>query len=123
MFTAYQLQRWRIIISSPVKSQPDGINVRENLLKISWHTHIKNSKPYTFILQKVKNPPDGFCTHILFVPSIILIFGGLFLHSIFRIIKVKLTWIRATKTDFERQKIITRRYNSKYFKPSRKERN
>ena len=36
------------MILSPVKSQPDGRNVREILLKISWHTHLKHSKAYTF---------------------------------------------------------------------------
>ena len=32
LFTAYQLQGWCTVIISPVKSQPDGINVREVII-------------------------------------------------------------------------------------------
>ena len=53
-----------------------------------------------FILQKVKKPPNGFCTYLLFASAIILIFGGLFLHRISRIIKVKMNWIRVTTAEF-----------------------
>ena len=88
------------MILSPVISQPYGSNVRENLLKRSRHTDLKHSNPYTFILQKFKNPPDIFFTHIFFASETMLIFGGLFLHSISRILKVNLKWLRAPITEF-----------------------
>ena len=52
IFTSYQVQGWRKMIIIPVIYQPDGSNVTEILLKRSWHTHLKNSKPYIFILRK-----------------------------------------------------------------------
>ena len=45
---------------------------------------------------KVKNPTDGFCTNIFFTSEIVLIFGGLFLHRLSRLIKVNINWLRAT---------------------------
>ena len=58
IFTAYQVQwLWNIIIST-VKDRLDCRHVRENLLKSSQHTHLNHSKPYTFIFQKLKKPPD-----------------------------------------------------------------
>ena len=88
IFTAYKVQGWWTNILIPVKAQPYGSNTKEIILKISWHINLKNSKPYTYILQKLKNPPDGFCTHQLFASTIILIFGGLFFHRISRILKI-----------------------------------
>ena len=61
IFTTYQVQEWWTMIISP---QQEGSNFRKNLLNISWHTHLRHSNPYTFILQKVKKHPDGFVTHI-----------------------------------------------------------
>ena len=58
---------------------------------------------------KVKNPPDGFCAHLIFALAIILIFRGLFLHTLYRLIKSKLNWLRVSTTDFERQIFRTRR--------------
>ena len=78
IFTAYQVQGWWTMIIIPVESQPDGSNGTEILLKSSWHTHLKHYNPYIFILQKVKEPPYGFSTHIFFASAIILRFGGLF---------------------------------------------
>ena len=49
LFTAYQLQGWWTMILSTVKYQTYGINIREIILKSSWHTHLKNSRSYTFI--------------------------------------------------------------------------
>ena len=99
IFTAYQVHVWCTIIISPVKSQQDGSNVTEILLDGTWNTHLKHSKPCIFILQKLKNPPYGFCNHLFFFSAIILIFGGLFLHRIYRLITVKLNWLRVTTTD------------------------
>ena len=62
------------MVLSTVKTQPDGRNVTEILLKISWNTHLKHYKPYMFILQKVNKPPYGFCTNLFFASAIILIF-------------------------------------------------
>ena len=78
IFTAYQVQGWCTMIIITLKSQTNVSNVWEIILKRSWHTHLKHSKPYIFILQKVKNTPDGFCAHLLFALVIIIIFGGLF---------------------------------------------
>ena len=47
-------------------------------------------------------------THIFFDSEIILIFGGLFLHRLSRILKVNLKWIRVTMTDSEIQRYTTR---------------
>ena len=99
------------MILSPGKAQPYGINNIEIIFKRSWHTHLKHSKPYTFILQKVNNPSDGFYTHLLFVSAIILIFVGLCLHRLSRLLRVNLNWLSVTTTDFESQTIRTRREN------------
>ena len=60
ILTAYQVQGRRTIIIIPVKYQAYGRNVTYILLKSSWHTHLKHSKPYIFNLEKVMNPPYGF---------------------------------------------------------------
>ena len=52
---------------------------------------------------KLKNPPDGFCTHLFFVSSIILIFRGLCLHRLSMIIKVYIKCLRVPTTDFVRK--------------------
>ena len=71
---AYQVQVWWNIILNPVKYQLDVRNVTEILLNISCHTHLKHSKPYMFILQKLKKPTDGSVTHLFFASAIILVF-------------------------------------------------
>ena len=68
----------------------------------------KYSDPCTFILQKVKKPPDGFWAHILFASKTVQISCGLFLHRIYRILKVKIKFLRVPSTDFARQKCRTR---------------
>ena len=93
------------MILSLVKSQLDGNNVREIILQRLWHTQLKHSMSCTVILHKLKNPPDGFCTHLFFASSIILIFGGTFLYRISRILKVNLKWLRVQTTDFSIQKM------------------
>ena len=50
----------------------------------------------------MKNPPDGFCTSLLFASAIILICGVIFLHVISRILKVKLSYISFTTTGLKR---------------------
>ena len=123
VFTTYQVQGWWTMILIPVKYQPDDNNVREIILKSSSHTHLKYSKLYTLILQKVKKPPDEFFTNILFASEIILIFGGLFLHRLSRILKFKLKCLRMPKNDFSGQKFRTRRENPNSSKPSWRSRN
>ena len=100
-----------ILIS--VKYQLDGSNVKEIILKSSWHTHLKHSKPCTCILQKVKNPPDGFSTSLLFASATIPIFVGLFLHILSMLLNVKLKCLRVPIADFERRNCRTRRDNPK----------
>ena len=118
IFTAYQVQVWWSMILSPVKYQLYGSNVTEIILKISCHIHLKHSKPYMFVLPKLKNPPDGFFTHLFFVSEIILIFGGLFLHRLSRLLKVNINCIMVPTTDFARQKCRTRRDNQNSINPS-----
>ena len=72
-------------------------------------THLKYSKSSTVILQKVKKKPDGFCTYPFFASEIILIFGGIFLYRLYRLPKVKIKRLRVPKTDFARNKCITRK--------------
>ena len=55
--------------------------------------------------------PYGFCTNNFFASAITQIFGGLLLHILSRILKVKINRIRVPTTNFSRQKIITRREN------------
>ena len=64
-----------------IKYQPDGRNFTEIIIKSSCHTHLKNSNPYIFNLHNVNNPPGVFCTRLLFVSAIILIFGGIFTQA------------------------------------------
>ena len=71
---------------------------------------------------KVKNPLNGFCTHIFFAQEIILIFGGLFWHIIYRLIKVKLKFPMVRTTDFSKQKCRTSRKNKNSSEPSWKKR-
>ena len=118
IFTAYQVHGWRTMITGPVKSQQYGRYVREILLKISWNTQLKHSKPCKIILQKVKKPPDGFYTCIFFASAIILIFGGLFLHRLSRLLKVNLKWIRVKTTDSAGIFFGTRIKNPNSSKPS-----
>ena len=74
-------------------------------------------------LQKLKMPPDGFSTHLFFASAIILIFGGLFLHRLSRLLKYNPNLVRVPTTDFARKKCRTRRYNPKSIRPSWKARN
>ena len=118
IFTAYQLQVcWNMIIS-PVKYQLDGSNLTEILLKSSCHTHLKHSKPYMFILQQLKKPPDGSFTRLFFASSIILIFGAFILHGLSRLLKLNINCIRVSTTDFERKKCRTIRYHPNSSNPS-----
>ena len=94
------------------------INYIQNIMA---HTP-KHFNPYTFILQKMKNSPDGFCTYLFFYSKIILIFGGLFLHRTSRVLAVNLKWSRVPSTDFSRRKYRTRRENPNSSKYSWKER-
>ena len=86
-------------------------NLTEILLKSSCYTHLKHSKPYMFILKKLKKPPDGlFYSSLLCLsnyPNIWL----LFLHRISRLLKFNINWIRVPTTYLSIQKCITRRDN------------
>ena len=72
---------------------------------------------------KVKKPPDGLCIHLLFASAIILIFSGIILHSLSRILKVNIKLLRVPTTEFSRQKCITRRDNPNSSKRSWKAKN
>ena len=66
----------------------------------------------------MKKPPDGFFIHLLFASETVQIFGGLFLHRISGILKVKLKWLRVPTTYFARLKFRTRKENPNPSKPS-----
>ena len=59
---------------------------------------------------KLKNPPCEFYTHLFFASAIILVFGGLFLHRIYMLIKANTIRIRLPKT-YCAKKFRTRREN------------
>ena len=103
MFTDYQVQGWWTRILSTIKYQPYGINAKEILLKRSWHKHLKHSNPYKFVLQTDNNPPYGFCTHIFFAKTIILIFSGIILHRIFSLLRVNTNWIKLPPVYFQKK--------------------
>ena len=96
------------------KTQPDGRKVTEIILKSSWHKHLKHSKPYTFILQKVKNPSDEFFTHLYFASEIILIFCVIFLYRLSRLFKENLKCLRVPTTDFSRRNMNKQERESKF---------
>ena len=79
----------------------------------SLHTHLKHFNPYTFILQKAKNTPYGFCNNLLFASATIIIFDGLFLDRISELLKLNLKWLRIPNYDPEIQKCRTSRDNQK----------
>ena len=106
----------------PIEYKLDSSNVTEILPKRSYHTHLKYSKPCRFILQKLKNPPDGFFTHLFFASAIILIFCGLFLYRLYRLLKSHPNLIRVPKTDSARKKCRTRTSNPNSSNPSWKAR-
>ena len=68
--------------------------------------------------KKVKKPPDGFCTHFFFASSIILIFGGIFLDRLSRILRFNIKWLRVSTANLDRKNCRTRRENPKSIKPS-----
>ena len=78
IFTVHKVQGWWTILLSSVNFQPNGSNATEIMLNSLCHIDLKHSKLYTFIWQKSKKHPDGFCTHLFFASEIILLFGGLF---------------------------------------------
>ena len=82
------------MIISKVTNQPDVSNIRVILLKRSWNTHIKHSNQYILILQKVNKLPDGMFNHLLFASKTILIFDGLFLHRLSRLLNGKTNYLR-----------------------------
>ena len=90
-----------------------GINVIQILLKNSWHTHLKYYNTYTFIVQKENKPRYGFCTRLCLSTSIILIFVGIFLDRLSKIIKFKLNWIMVSTPDFASQSRRTRSETTK----------
>ena len=96
--------------------------------QINYYQYLKAHTPKTFqslhiYFIKVKNPPDGFCSRLLFASVVIIIFGGIFVHRLYRILKVQLKLIKVPTTDFERQKFSTRRENQNSSKPIQKARN
>ena len=54
--------------------------------------------------QKFNKPLDGFFTHLFFTSSNNLIFGGLFLHRLSRLLKLNFNCIRVPTTDFAKKK-------------------
>ena len=52
---------------------------------------------------KTEESSRWICTHLFFVSSIILVFGGLFLHRLSRLLKVYIKWLRVPTTEFVRK--------------------
>ena len=77
-----------------VKSQLDGIKVKEIILKSTWKTYLRHSETYSFILQRFNNRTHGFCTRIFFALETIVKFGSRFLHMFSRLLKIKLKWLK-----------------------------
>ena len=75
------------------------------------HTY-KTPKALCVHPKNMMNPPDGFCTHLFLYLSIILIFSGLFIHMLSRIIKFKLKWLKVPTAYFT-NKCRTRREKPK----------
>ena len=63
----------------------------------------KQFQPHMFILQKLKNPPNVFFTHLFFASAIIQIFSGLFLHRLYKLLRVNINWIRVPKPDVAKE--------------------
>ena len=57
---------------------------------------------------KAKKSPDGFYTHVFFATTIILISGGLFLHHLSWIYRVKFKFMKAPIYEFSKEKCGTR---------------
>ena len=72
---------------------------KEIIIKITCHTRLIHPNTYSLILQQVKKPPYGFCTHLFFSSEIILIFSGLSLHRTLSLLKVKLKLLKSPKKD------------------------
>ena len=100
------------MIISTVKVQLDGSNVIEIPLKSSWYTGLKYPKPYIFISQKVKKPPDEFSLISSLSRETILLLFCLILHNISRLLKVNPNWIWVTTIKFSRKKYRARTCNS-----------
>ena len=56
---------------------------------------------------------DGFFTHIFFASETILLFGGLSLYRIYRLLKVNLNSLRGPTTEFAGKKIRRENPNSR----------
>ena len=63
----------------------------------------KTSQAVHIYFTKMKKPPYGFCNHLFFASEINIIFGGLFLHSLYRLLKVKINFLRVPTNYFTRQ--------------------
>ena len=96
--------------------------MKEKFYSIYHGTHTSKTRCLIHFFQKLKKFPDGFCTRLYFDSSIILLFCGSFLHRLYRLLKLKLKWLRVKTTEFVRQKIITKRENPHSNKPSWKKR-
>ena len=90
IFIAYQVHGWWKNILGTVKSQQYGSNVKKIILKSICHTHLRHSKSHLITLQKANKPPDIFFTHLFFDSAIILIFGGILIHSLSSLLKVNI---------------------------------
>ena len=77
-----------------------NINSNQNLMS---HTP-KTFQSIHIYFTKSEEASRWIFTHLLFASSIILTFGGLFLHSLFGLLKVNINWLRVPKTESEIQK-------------------
>ena len=75
----------------------------------------------TFKAMHMKTPPYGFCINILFASTIILIFTGIILNILSRILILKIKLLRVPTVHFEQNNCRNSRENTKSIIPSWKE--
>ena len=81
-------------------------------------THIYFFKTIRIYSTKVKNPSDGFFTHIFFAGKTIPIFGDLSIHHPSRIYQFKFKCPKASEDDLAKEKCGIIKNHPKAGKPS-----
>ena len=91
------------MIVSLYKEKMDESRFKEIMYKSECHKHLHFSYPYSFIIQKWKKHPNGCFMHVFFETTIILIFGGLFMHHLSWIYQVSFKWLKVPTAEFSKE--------------------
>ena len=106
------------MILSPIKAQPD-VNYTQDIMAYTSETfqsvHIYSTK--------LKKTQYGFFTQFFFALTIIIIFCGLLLNRVSRLLIVNIKWLGVPIVDFSKKRCRNKRYNPKSSKPSCNARN